>query len=148
MYSTDAPSSVNVMASSTTRNIYGVFDMSGGAWEYMMTVLAVFTMVLVIGIYFAEQQEKEKLMAVTDWVMLDIKHMDDEKHISVAADIQVGESGGEHADNPDISRNRALLQGGGLYVIGSKAFITIDNGKYKIWFYGIDSLQISKHFFD
>lgn len=55
--------------------------------------------------------------------------MDDEKNIDVKADVQVGESGGEHADNPDISQNRALLQGGGLYVIGSNALITIDNGK-------------------
>lgn len=55
-------------------------------------------------------------------------NMDDEKDIAVKAEVQVGESGGGHADNPDISRNRALLQGGGLYVIGSKALITIDNG--------------------
>ena len=34
-------------------------------YQYMMTVLAVITMVLVIGIYMTEQRENEKLMVVT-----------------------------------------------------------------------------------
>lgn len=54
--------------------------------------------------------------------------MNDDKHITVSADVKVGEAG-DYAQNPDISKNRALIQGGGIFVIGSKAKVTIDNGK-------------------
>lgn len=56
--------------------------------------------------------------------------MDDSKGISVSATVKVGEAGA-HTGNPDISGNKALLEGGGLYVIGSKADIIINNGNIK-----------------
>ena len=53
--------------------------------------------------------------------------MDDAKSISVSANVTVGVVGA-HTDNPGIQDNRALLEGGGMYVIGSKANVTINNG--------------------
>ena len=68
-------------------------------YQYMMTVLAVITMVFVIGIYIAEQHENEKMMAVTSedyikWVdykvsaeamkkacKLDVESYDEEIHL-------------------------------------------------------------------
>ena len=42
-----------------------VEGMRENRYQYMMTALAVFTMILVIGIYFAEQREHERLQTVT-----------------------------------------------------------------------------------
>ena len=53
--------------------------------------------------------------------------MDDSKSINTAANVIVGTSGAHVAD-PGITENKALIQGGGLYVIGSKAKVTIENG--------------------
>jgi len=44
---------------------------------------------------------------------------------SLKANVQLGGTEG----GPDLSKNRALQSGGGLYVIGTNAIITIDGGK-------------------
>ena len=48
-----------------------------------------------------------------------------------AASVLVGEAGAENNTTPDISGNTAMLSGGGLYVRGLKANITIDGGNIK-----------------
>jgi hypothetical protein len=50
---------------------------------------------------------------------------------SHAASVIVGEAGAENNTTPDISGNTAMLSGGGLYVRGLKANITIDGGNIK-----------------
>lgn len=47
---------------------------------------------------------------------------------SAAANVVVGDDDSTD-DNPDISFNRAVLYGGGLYAVGKKAMVTINGGK-------------------
>jgi hypothetical protein len=47
---------------------------------------------------------------------------------SITANVTVGKAGNAE-DNPDISNNRTLLKGGGLFARGPKADITINSGK-------------------
>ena len=45
------------------------------------------------------------------------------------ANVVVGSAGSTSVDNPDISKNTAVMYGGGLYAIGENAMVTINSGR-------------------